>query len=74
MNMKNYFQRILLFYGISEASFKYPELPKFEAKTHQRRGSTNEWIDVLSKEQIGEINRQIPENWFERFGWNRVTR
>jgi hypothetical protein len=66
---KKYFQDILSFYGLPEEKFTYPKKPRFKQKTHLRKGSTDEWREVLNKEQIQKINEAIPESWFEKFNW-----
>jgi len=48
------------------------EFSEFKAKTHKRKGSTNEWKQVLSKDQVQNIDELIPEEWFERFNWARI--
>jgi len=68
-NPKRYFQEILSFYGLPEENFTYPPKPQFKAKTHKRKGATNEWKQVLSKKQVQHIDDLIPEEWFERFNW-----
>ena len=68
-NPKKYFQDILSFYGLPEEKFTYPKKPRFKPKTHMRKGLTDEWREVLNKEQIQKINALIPEAWFDRFNW-----
>ena len=70
-NPRKYFQEILSFYGISEDKFLHPEKPSFKRKTHIRKGRTDEWRSVLSKKQIEDVNRSIPEEWFDNFNWER---
>tara|TARA_B110000008_G_scaffold119766_1_gene122447 strand:+ start:1654 stop:2856 length:1203 start_codon:yes stop_codon:yes gene_type:complete len=70
-NPRKYFQEILSFYGISENKFVYPEKPTFKGKTHIRKGRTDEWRVALSKKQIEAINKIIPEEWFDKFNWER---
>lgn len=36
---------------------------------HFRKGATDEWKSVLSKEQIERINRTIPDEHWTTFGW-----
>ena len=69
---KRFFQEILFFYGIDENRFVYPQKPEFQNMSHMRKGSTDEWMQVLSKDQIEKMNRQIPEVWFEKFGWPKI--
>jgi hypothetical protein len=69
---KRYFQEILFFYGLTEDKFIYPNKPVFEPNTAMRKGSTDEWRDVLSEEQIQKMNEAIPEAWFERFNWPKI--
>jgi len=53
-------------------SYGCPEKPEFKAKTHKRKGATNEWKQALSKEQVHRIDELIPDEWFERFNWPRM--
>ena len=69
---KKYFQKILSFYGIPESKFIFPLLPKFAERTAMRKGSTDEWSKTLTSEQIQKINNSIPEDWFQKFGWNKT--
>ena len=68
-NPKKYFQDILNFYGLSDKNFIYPSMPKFQERTPMRKGSVDEWKQILKPEQIKKINKLIPESWFQRFGW-----
>ncbi len=69
MNPRKYFQQILSFYGLSEEKFIFPLEPQFKTKTHKRKGATDEWRQVLSREQVQKINEVIQKEWFERFNW-----
>ena len=69
---KRYFQEILSFYGLSEDIFNYPVEPNFKRKTHLRKGSTIEWMEILSSEQVQKINETIPKEWFDQFNWPRM--
>ena len=71
-NPKRYFQEILRFYGLPEENFSYPQKPEFKSGTHKRKGATNEWKQILSKEQVQHIDELIPDEWFERFNWPRM--
>jgi len=68
-DQEKYFQDFLSFYGLPEEKFTHPQKPKFKAKSHKRKGSTDEWKQILSREQVRKINALIPEAWFERFNW-----
>jgi hypothetical protein len=68
---KRYFQQILTFFNLPENKFTYPQKPTFKPKTHLRKGKIDEWKDVLNNEQIQKINNLIPEEWFERFNWEK---
>ena len=70
-NPKKYFQDILSFFEIPEEKFIYPQKPKFKSNTHLRKGSTNEWKEILNVRQIKKINNAIPDDWFDRFNWPR---
>jgi len=71
---KKYFQKILSFYGIPEDKFIFPLLPKFGEKNYfkLRKGSIDEWSKILTSEQIQKINNSIPEDWFQKFSWNKT--
>ena len=69
---KRYFQEILSFFELPENKFTYPQKPEFKPKTNLRKGSTDEWKQVLSRDQIQKINELIPEAWFERFNWPKM--
>jgi hypothetical protein len=71
-NPKKFFSEILSFYDLPEDKFIYPQKPEFKSNTHLRKGSTDEWMDVLSKEQVQKTNEAIPEAWFERFNWSKI--
>ena len=71
-NQKRFFQEILSFYGLREDKFIYPKKPSFKYLTPMRKGSTDEWRDVLNQDQIQKINGLIPEAWFERFNWPKT--
>ncbi|MBC8460155.1 MAG: sulfotransferase domain-containing protein [Deltaproteobacteria bacterium] len=71
-NPKRYFQEILLFYGLPEDRFTYPKKPEFKPKTPLRKGSTDEWMEVLSRKQIQKMNKAMPEEWFEKFKWVKL--
>ena len=36
---------------------------------HRRSGRTDEWREILTPEQIEQINRQIPDQFWQLFGW-----
>ena len=72
-NPKRYFQEILLFYGLPEDRFTYPKKPEFKPKTPLRKGSTDEWMEILSREQIQQMNEAIPEEWFDKFNWPKLS-
>ena len=69
---KRYFQEILSFYDLPEDKFTFPQKPEFNPKTHLRKGSTDEWKDVLSEKQVQKINNLILDEWFERFNWPKI--
>ena len=69
INQKKYFQDILNFYGLSDKNFIYPSMPKFQERTTMRKGSVDEWKEILTSEQIKKINKLIPETWFKKFDW-----
>ena len=71
IKQKKYFQDILSFFEIPEGKFIYPQKPKFKKNTHLRKGSINEWRNVLNENQIERINNSIPDDWFDRFNWPR---
>lgn len=69
-NSEEFIRKILAFYDIPFDSFVAPNIPK-DPFHHYRKGSKDEWRDVLNEEQINEINSLIPEDFFERFRWIR---
>jgi len=69
---KRYFQEILSFYDLPEDKFTFPQKPEFNPKTNLRKGSTDEWKDVLSENQVQKINNLILDEWFERFNWPKI--
>ena len=70
-NMNDYFNKILNFYNINGSSFIFPKKPQFNINTHLRKGETNEWKKILSKDQILKINKQIPDIWFKKYDWDK---
>ena len=68
-NEKKHFQNILSFYGLPEEKFISSPKAKFKEGTTQRKGSVDEWKEVLTPIQIQKINKLIPQSWFQRFGW-----
>lgn len=69
-NMELYFKKILDFYKIPKSKFIFPRSPKFQNKSHMRKGDKNEWKNILSSEQIIKINNKIPEEWFKNYNWD----
>lgn len=69
-NPDNFFEKILNFYGIPLRQFRSVELPK-NWKFNYRKGEKEEWRSALTLEQITRINDQIPDHFFEFFGWDR---
>ena len=69
---KKYFQEILFFFQLPENRFVYPQKPKFKPKTNLRKGSTEEWRNVLNNKQVQKIHELIPDEWFERFNWSKI--
>ena len=69
-NMQEYFSKILDFFNLDKSKFKFPIKPKFQNKTHIRKGDKNEWKKVLSNKQILKINNTIPESWFGKYKWD----
>ena len=63
---------VFSFFEIPDEKFIYPQKPKFKKNTHLRKGSTDEWKDVLSEKQVQKINELIPDEWFERFNWPKI--
>ena len=64
-----YFSEILEFLGYSDDDFKEVNLRPTK-QLHYRKGETNEWERILTKEQIARIEEQIPSYFFDLFGWN----
>ena len=38
---------------------------------HRRKGQTDEWRDVFTPAQIERVNRDMRDEFFEKFGWKR---
>ena len=68
-NKKDFFQKILTFYDIPFEKLKLPHGP-VEGKQHFRKGSTNEWQEVLTSKQINKLNNNCPPSLFEYFNWS----
>jgi len=58
---EKYFTRILEFYGFSESSFNFPEQPKFQEKSHYRKGEIDEWKKVFTSEQADKACSMLTE-------------
>lgn len=68
-NPENYFETIVEFYGIKKSRFKFPERPKFNENTHNRKGEIDEWRSVFTPEQAEKACSMIPENIYIFFNW-----
>ena len=68
-NALAFFKDIVAFYGYDPEFFTERDLLPPSKSLHYRKGEIDEWKEVLTKEQIQEINAQIPNCLFERFGW-----
>lgn len=67
-NSSLFFEKILDFYDIPKSKFKNVYVPKnFNNKF--RKGSKDEWRDVLTLDQKRRINDQIPIEFFSLFNW-----
>ncbi|MFN0064606.1 MAG: sulfotransferase domain-containing protein [Chlamydiales bacterium] len=67
-----YFREIIAFYGGDPRKFTENHLPALVlGKDCYRKGTSDEWRKLLSKEQQEYITAQIPDYLFERFGWER---
>ena len=71
-----YFYRILDFYGIDRALWRFePFLPKkadnplHEGEFHYRNARTDEWRDVFTPEQADKASKMMPGALLARFGW-----
>ncbi len=67
---ESFFLKILAFYNIPKDEFTDIAISKTN-KTRFRKGSKDEWREVLTLEQQKRINDQIPEELFSFFGWER---
>jgi len=63
-----FFKKILEFYRIPQQNFRPPYIPQ-NAQVNFRKGSTDEWRNVLTPKQIQQINDLIPEELFAFFNW-----
>lgn len=69
-NEQLFFERILDFYNIPKETFISNYVPK-DKFVKFRKGSKNEWRNVLSIEQQQRINNMIPDEFFTFFKWER---
>lgn len=63
--------RILSLYG-GDRRYFHKELALQEhagLDYHRRSGRTDEWREILTPEQVEQINRQIPDPFWQLFGW-----
>ena len=67
-----FFESILNFYEIEIDRFVFPEPPHFQASKHLRKGSVDEWREVLTPEQIERCTESIPEVILKKFGWSSI--
>jgi tetratricopeptide (TPR) repeat protein len=68
---EGFLDRILSYYGGNTRFFDreraFTEQPGTDY--HRRRGLIDEWKDVLTPEQIDQVNRLIPNEFWNLFGW-----
>lgn len=80
----NYFKGILDFYQIPHQHFTFPQSTpategsmygdnpnKNQSNFHFRKGTLNEWMDIMTLEQKKRATAFIPSDLLERFGWAR---
>lgn len=67
---EEFFRKILAFYDIPNEEFKPTCVPKNSVYKF-RKGTKNEWREVLTLEQQERINSMIPGELFEFFNWER---
>ncbi|XZN90172.1 MAG: tetratricopeptide repeat protein [Microcoleus sp.] len=67
---KQFFQEILDFYEIENSTFIVPALPQFNANSHQRKGSVDEWKTIFTDEQLEKTSSLISKKLIERFNWS----
>ena len=72
-DQEQFIRNLLDFYGADLQWFDRKAATSIKASVdyHKRLGSTDEWRSVLDPYIVGEINREIPDEWFDRFKWRR---
>jgi tetratricopeptide (TPR) repeat protein len=65
---RGFFCRLLHFYGIPEADFKFPDAPR-QGERNFRAGRTDEWKRVFTSQQIERSTSMIPKDLGKQFGW-----
>ncbi|MEZ2252645.1 tetratricopeptide repeat protein, partial [Microcoleus sp.] len=68
-NPQKFFEEILRFYEIENSRFTFPEPPKFRSDSFYRKGSIDEWREVLTPQQAEKASSMIPKRLLDRFGW-----
>jgi hypothetical protein len=64
-----FLESLLDYFGIAQADFDATKLPRREARTHFRKGLTDEWRTVFSAAQQDKAAAMIPETLARRFAW-----
>ncbi|MGR3911715.1 MAG: sulfotransferase domain-containing protein [Candidatus Rhabdochlamydia sp.] len=65
-----FFDKIFHFYSIPPKAISLCKLPK-TSYYHFRKGTKNEWKTALSIEQQKRIEKIIPDEFFDFFGWEK---
>ncbi|MEM1098479.1 MAG: hypothetical protein AAGH92_06775 [Planctomycetota bacterium] len=64
-----YFAEMLEFFGVAPARFQRVEVEKSKAMNF-RKGQAGEWRGC-GDDLVGRMTEQMPDDWFDRFGWPR---
>ena len=69
-NEEAHVRGILAFYGIDGYDIR---LADKVGKTHFRSGATDEWRSFFSDDFLGLIDKDLPTDITDRFGWLRSS-
>lgn len=69
-NANEFYLSILKFYNIEPRFFKAPEFLKQKGRLHYRAGKIDEWREVFNSSQIEKVNRGLPQEIYDFFGWS----
>jgi hypothetical protein len=69
LSERAFIDRILAFYGIERSRLSWPEIPRTMSDSHFRTGTEDEWLSVLSQDQLARSTAAIGKDLLERFNW-----